>query len=55
MDERLKVHIPRDAMDLRQYITGLTALIAQSLGLDPFAWADHVFLKLQADHIRLRA
>ncbi len=43
VDERLKVHIPRDAMDFSQYITGLAALAAQSPGLDPFARSAHVF------------
>lgn len=43
VDEGLKVHIPRDAMDFSQYITGLAALVAQSPGLDPFARSAHVF------------
>lgn len=43
VDERLKVHIPRDAMDLRKNITGLATLVAQSPGLDPFARSAHVF------------
>ena len=55
VDERLKVHIPRDSMDLRKNITGLATLVAQSLGVDPFSRPVHVFRHLQADQIKLRA
>lgn len=54
VDEGLEVHIPRDAMDFSQYITGLAALVAQSPGWDPFARSAHVLRHRQADYLELR-
>ncbi|QUN32445.1 IS66 family insertion sequence element accessory protein TnpB (plasmid) [Cupriavidus sp. KK10] len=42
-DEGLKVYLHREAVDFRKSINGLSALIEQSLGLDPFAQAVYVF------------
>ena len=55
LDQGIEVHLPRDAVDLRKNITGTAALVAQSLGLDPFARSVHVFRHLRADPIKLRA
>ncbi|MGD7370668.1 IS66 family insertion sequence element accessory protein TnpB, partial [Ralstonia pseudosolanacearum] len=52
-DEGLKVFLHRDAVDFRKSINGLSALVEQSLGLDPFAQAVYVFRNRRADRIKL--
>ena len=49
----LKVYVHRDAVDFRKNITGLSALVEQALGLDPFAPAVYVFRNRRADRIKL--
>lgn len=49
----LKVYVHRDAVDFRKNITGLSALIEQALGLDPFAPAVYVFRNRRSDRIKL--
>ncbi|MFJ7311527.1 IS66 family insertion sequence element accessory protein TnpB [Pseudomonas sp. NPDC098747] len=53
LDEGLKVYLHRDAVDFRKSISGLSALVEQSLGFDPFAQAVYVFRNLLADRIKL--
>ena len=43
----------RDAVDFRKNITGLSALVEQALGLDPFAPAVYVFRNRRSDRIKL--
>lgn len=52
-DEGLKVYLHREAVDFRKSINGLSALVEQSLGLDPFAQAVYVFRNRRADRIKL--
>lgn len=52
-DEGLKVYLHRDAVDFRKSINGLSALVEQSLGLDPFAPAVYVFRNRRADRIKI--
>ncbi|WP_224011305.1 IS66 family insertion sequence element accessory protein TnpB, partial [Cupriavidus pinatubonensis] len=52
-DEGLKVYLHREAVDFRKSINGLSALVEQSLGLDPFARAVYVFRNRRADRIKL--
>jgi transposase len=49
----LKVYVHRDAVDFRKNITGLSALVEQALGRDPFAPAVYVFRNRRADRIKL--
>ncbi|MDN3370312.1 IS66 family insertion sequence element accessory protein TnpB [Ralstonia pseudosolanacearum] len=52
-DEGLKVYLHREAVDFRKSINGLSALVEQSLGLDPFASAVYVFRNRRADRIKI--
>jgi transposase len=49
----LKVYVHRDAVDFRKNITGLSAVVEQALGLDPFAPAVYVFRNRRSDRIKL--
>jgi transposase len=49
----LKVYVHRDAVDFRKNITGLSTLVEQALGLDPFAPAVYVFRNRRADRIKI--
>jgi transposase len=53
LDADLKVYVHRDAVDFRKSITGLSALVEQALGLDPFARAVYVFRNRRADCVKL--
>lgn len=53
LDPTLKVYLHREAVDFRKNINGLSALVEQSLGLDPFARAVYVFRNRRADRIKL--
>ena len=53
LDADLKVYVHRDAVDFRKNITGLSALVEQALGLDPFAAAVYVFRNRRSDRIKL--
>lgn len=52
-DAGLKVYLHREAVDFRQSINGLAALVEQTLGLDPFAAAVYVFRNRRADRIKM--
>ncbi|OVZ59090.1 MULTISPECIES: IS66 family insertion sequence element accessory protein TnpB [unclassified Pigmentiphaga] len=52
-DSGLKVYLHREAVDFRQSINGLAALVEQALGLDPFSAAIYVFRNRRADRIKL--
>lgn len=52
-EETLKVYLHRDPVDFRKSINGLSALVEQSLALDPFARAVYVFRNRRADRIKL--
>lgn len=52
-DAGLKVYLHREAVDFRQSINGLAALVERSLGLDPFATAMYVFRNRRADRIKI--
>jgi transposase len=53
LDADLKVYVHREAVDFRKNITGLSALVEQELGLDPFARAVYVFRNRRADRVKL--
>lgn len=46
------MHLHRDAVDFRKSINGLSALVEQTLGLDPFAQAVYVLRNRRADRIK---
>jgi transposase len=49
----LTVFLHREPVDGRKNINGLTALVEQGLGLDPFASAVYVFSNKRRDRIKL--
>lgn len=53
LDADLEVYVHRDAVDFRKSITGLSALVEQAPGLDPFARAVYVFRNRRADCVKL--
>lgn len=53
LEADLKVYLHREAVDFRKNITGLSVLVEQALGLDPFARAVYVFRNRRADRIKL--
>lgn len=52
-DADLNVYVHRDAIDFRKGIAGLSAIVEQALGLDPFARAVYVFRNRRADRLKL--
>ena len=52
-DASLAVRLHRDPVDFRKGINGLTAIIEQSLALDPFAAAVYGFTNRRRDRIKL--
>jgi transposase len=52
-DTDLKVYVHRDAIDFRKGIAGLSTIVEQALGLDPFAQAVYVFRNRRADRLKL--
>ncbi|MFM0069094.1 IS66 family insertion sequence element accessory protein TnpB [Paraburkholderia aspalathi] len=52
-DASLAVRLHRDPVDFRESINGLTAIIEQSLALDPFAAAVYGFTNRRRDRIKL--
>lgn len=52
-DAELKVYVHRDAIDFRKGIGGLSTIVEQALGLDPFARAVYVFRNRRADRLKL--
>lgn len=53
LDAGLKVYLHREAVDGRKSINGLSALVEQALGLDPFAAAVYVFSNRRRNRIKL--
>jgi transposase len=52
-DASLAVRLHRDPVDFRKGIDGLTAIIEQSLALDPFAAVVYGFTNRRRDRIKL--
>ncbi len=52
-DPALKVYLHRDAVDGRKNINGLSLLVEQAMGLDPFAASVFVFSNRRRDRIKL--
>jgi transposase len=52
-DASLAVRLHRDPVDFRKSINGLTAIIEQSLALDPFAATVYGFTNRRRDRIKL--
>jgi transposase len=52
-DADVKVYVHRDAIDFRKSIAGLSVIVEQALGLDPFARAVYVFRNRRADRLKL--
>jgi transposase len=52
-DPALKVYLHREAVDGRKNINGLSLLVEQALGLDPFASALFVFSNRRRDRIKI--
>lgn len=53
LDAGLKVYLHRAAVDGRKSINGLTTLVEQELGLDPFAAAVYVFSNHRRNRVKL--
>ena len=52
-DEGLKVYRHRDPVDFRLNINGLSVLVEQALGLDPFAQCVYVFSNRRRDRVKV--
>ena len=52
-DEAVEVYLCRDPVDLRKSIQGLSVLVEQALGLDPFAPRLFVFCGRRRDKIKI--
>jgi transposase len=53
LDEGLKVYLHREPIDFRLSINGLSLLVEQSLGLDPFAACVYVFSNRRRNRVKL--
>jgi transposase len=53
LDEGLKVYLHRDPIDFRLNINGLTLLVEQALGLDPFAACVYVFSNRRRNRVKI--
>lgn len=49
----IAVYLCREPVDMRKSIDGLSALVEQGLGLDPFAAALYVFASRRRDKIKI--
>jgi transposase len=49
----IQVYLCRDVVDMRKSINGLSILVEQALGLDPFASALFVFCNRKRDKIKI--
>ena len=55
LDERLKVYLHRDPIDFRLNINGLSLLVEQALGRDPFAACLYVFSNRRRNRVKILA
>jgi transposase len=53
LDDSLKVYLYREPIDFRLSINGLSLLVEQSLGLDPFAACVYVFSNRRCNRVKL--
>jgi transposase len=53
LDDRLKVYLHRDPVDFRLSINGLSLLVQQALGLDPFAACIYVFSNRRRNRVKI--
>jgi transposase len=53
LDESLKVYLHREPVDFRLSINGLSLLVEQSLGLDPFAPCVYVFSNRARSRVKI--
>ncbi len=51
--EEVEVFLCRDAVDMRKSINGLSVLVEQALGLDPFAEQLFVFCNRKRDKVKI--
>jgi transposase len=51
--EEIEVYLCREVVDMRKAINGLSALVEQELGLDPFGPQLFVFCNRQRDKIKI--
>ena len=54
LSSQLSVYVHRDAVDFRKSINGLSTMVEQSLGMNPFAQALYVFSNRRRDWIKIR-
>jgi transposase len=52
-DESVGVYLCREAVDMRKSINGLSILVEEGLGLDPFAEALYVFANRKRDKVKI--
>ena len=53
LDEGLKVYLHREPIDFRLNINGLSVLVEQALGLDPFAACVYVFSNRRRNRVKI--
>lgn len=54
-DTQVQVYLCRDPVDMRKSIDGLSVLVQEAMGCDPFAEAVFVFINRQRDKIKCLA
>jgi transposase len=53
LDDALTVYLHREPIDFRLNINGLTVLVDQALGLDPFAASVYVFCNRRRNRVKI--